>query len=213
MLKIPDTSMPQACIPIEEVNLRMLFQRHNMDLALWRRSLVLALKFDLANKEEIYNRLIKEPQDTAEFFATHFGQENADRYTEIVRQRIEEYRSMVEALIAGDIMDAENHFRQLIVLVDQLADFFYELSPVYTREEWVTLLRRYEELMYNQAYAVATENYAGEVELFDRIIDQIILMTEHFVRIVAVALGWSSAETMASPDVRVTTAIWRFPGH
>lgn len=211
-MKIPDTSMPQVCMPIEEANLRMLFQRHNMDLALWRRALVMALKFDLDNKEEIYERLLREPQDTAEFLETHFGQENADRYTEIARRRIEEYRSMVESLIAGDAIEAENHFRQLIDLADQLADFFYELSPVYTREEWVALIRRYEELLYYQAYAVATGSYAGEIELFDRIIDQVTLMTERFVRIVAVALGWSSAETMASSEVRVTTAIWRLPG-
>ena len=230
VLKIPEIDAQQTrdCIPMEEVDLRMNFQRHNVDLAVWRRALATALKFDLPNYEQVFERLLREPQDTAEFLETFFGHENANRYREIMYQRIVLFRSMVESMIAGDTADTEKHFQALNHLADQLADFFYELSPVYPKEEWSQLLREYELLMYYQAYAVATGNYEGEIELFDRILDQITVISDHAADVVAVALGWSDAGgelpappappappagSMGDSRIRLTTAIWRFPGH
>lgn len=167
----------------------------------------MSLKFNLPNKEKVFDRLMQEPMDTALFIDTFFGRENATRYLEIMSQRIYHFRAMVESLIAGDLADTENHFAELIDLAERMADFFYELSSVYPRDEWAQLLRQYEQLMRQQAEAVVTGNYDLEISLSDQIIDQITQITEHVAKVIAVALGWSSI-----PEVKVTTAIWRLPG-
>lgn len=175
---------PTGYLTYEQMNIIDEFQKHILDLAIWRRALVISLKFNLANKEEVFSRLLREPEDSHEIMVTFFGQENADAYLDLMTQQISTYRQLVEALLAKSQKDADAAFKELNNIAINLADFFAGLSSLYTKDQWTTLFQYYEQLLYYEAFAIVTDNYNGEIDLFDRIVEQSYLIADHISRVV-----------------------------
>lgn len=62
--------------------------------------------------------------------------------------------------------------------------FFAELDPSTSLDTWHSLLHNYVDMLYQDSYAIISGNYTGDIELFDRIIDQSYLVADYMARMV-----------------------------
>ncbi len=128
------------------------FQRHLLNLAIWSRALVIGLKYNLPNTEVFFNRLLGVPTDTSEIMATFFGLENAIIYQNYLLQFITNFRHLTEALLANDMQLADESYRNLHQIADEMSVFFTELDPSSSLDQWQSLLHEYVDLLYNDIY-------------------------------------------------------------
>jgi len=176
---IPDNIEPVHYITTGEMYVMDAFQRHFLDLAIWSRALVLALKFKLPNAEDIYKRLLQEPSDMREIMATFFGLENAMIYENHLLNLITNFRHLTDALITTNEQAANESFKNLYQMADDMSEFFYKLNPSTSLDQWHSLLHNYVEMLYQEIYTIVSGNYEGDIRLFDDIIIQSYLIANY----------------------------------
>lgn len=172
MFPIPDNIEPVHYITTGEMYVMDQFQRHFLDLAIWSRALVIALKFNLPNAEDVYKRLLKEPSDMGGTMATFFGLENAMIFENHLLNLITNFRHLTDALITNNEQAANESFKNLYQMADDMSVFFYKLNPSSSLDQWHSLLHKYVEMLYNEIYTIVSGNYEGDIGLLDNIIIQ-----------------------------------------
>lgn len=155
------------------------FQRHILDLAIWSRSLLIALKYDLPNTGEIYQRLLNEPDDTHEIMSAFFGEANANQYENYLIELINCFVLLAEAMLSNNETEANNNYKCLISITDDMASFFYQLNPSSESDMWHKLFREYVEMLYRQIYTIISGNFTENIELFDSIMIQSYLIANY----------------------------------
>jgi hypothetical protein len=171
---IPDNivSAPGRYLTYGEMYVMDQFQRHLVDLAIWTRALVIALKFKLPDVENIYERLLDETNDTRDIMASFFGPQNALIYENYLIELITGFRHLTEALLSNDVQKADESYKSLNQMADNMSEFFYELNPSTSLDQWHSLIHGYVDMLYNEIYTIASGNLAGSIDLFDTIVDQ-----------------------------------------
>lgn len=160
------------------------FHNHISDLTIWSRALAVSLKFKLANTEDVYNRLLKETGDMNVIMSTFFGSENADQFSNLLTRQIATYRHLIEALLANNSQEAGENLGELYQIADDMSTFFAKLNPRWSKELWQSLIRQYYLMLYYEAFAIVSDNYTGEIELFDNLIKQSYLIGEYISNVV-----------------------------
>lgn len=155
------------------------FQRHLLNLAIWSRALVIGLKYNLPNTEDFFNRLLEVPADTQEIMATFFGLENASIYKNYLLYFIANFRHLTEALLTNNAQQTDQNYKNLHQITDEMSVFFTELDPSSSLDQWQRLLHEYVDLLYNDIFAIVSDNYTGDIALFERIIDQSYLIADY----------------------------------
>jgi len=180
------------------MNIMNQFHNHMADLTIWSRALLIALKFNLADTEDVYKRLLQESKDIHEIMSTFFGPENADQFSNLLTRQIATFRHLAEALIANNRQEADANFKELYQIADDVANFFTNLNPGIKKELWHSLFHEYYQRLYQEAFAIASGNYAAEIGLFDSLINQSYLIGEYISNVVIANLHSSGANPTPS---------------
>lgn len=173
------TISPGRYLTYGEMYVMDQFQRHLLDLAIWSRALVIGLKYNLPNTEVIFNKLLEVPTDTHEILAIFFGLENANTYENYLLQFITNLRHLTDALLTNNAQQADESYKNLHQITDDISMFFYKLNPSSSLDQWHSLLHEYVDLLYNDIYAIVSDNYTGDIALFEKIIDQSYLIADY----------------------------------
>ena len=179
---IPDDIVdisPGRYLTYGEMYIMDQFQRHILDLATWSRALVTGLKYNLPNTEDVFTRLLEIPANTQQIMAAFFGLQNANTYENHLLEFITSLRHLAEALLTNNAQQADENFKNLHQIADDISMFFYRLNPSSSLDQWHSLLHEYVNLLYNDIYAIISDNYTGDIALFDRIIDQSYLLADY----------------------------------
>ena len=170
---------PARCITSKEKYIMDQFHKHLINVAIWSRALVIALKFNMPNTEDIYNRLLNEPKEVRDLIASSLSFGAPDLFESYLTEMIVDFRDLAEAVLANNPQRANDSLRKLYQTTDDMAEFFYNLNPTSSLEQWHTLLHDYVTMLYNEIYIILSDQYAQDIELFDKIINQSYLIADY----------------------------------
>jgi len=186
VFQIPNNndSEQTGCISYEQMNIMNQFHNHMADLTIWSRALLIALKFNLANTDDVFTRLLQESKDTQEIMSTFFGPESANQFSDLLTRQTATFRHLAEALIANNSQEADASFKELYQIAEDIAHFFTNLYPGIKKELWHSLFHEYYQRLYQESFAIASGNYTEEIDLFDSLLNQSYLIGDYISNVV-----------------------------
>ncbi len=161
------------------MNLINEFRLHSLEYAMWSRELVHALKFQTESIEAIYERLHHEPVDMYETARSFYGPELSEQYLNYFTQQVITLRNLTEALIHNNYQAADQYWRDWNNTGVQIAEFLTQINPYWERAQWQQLLQEYHFMMYQEILAILSGDYRRGIDIFDRIVDHMIMMADY----------------------------------
>ncbi|MBR0598495.1 hypothetical protein [Sinanaerobacter chloroacetimidivorans] len=199
MIDNSNTAVPNRCLAPGNMYVIEQFQRHILDLAVWSRAFIIALKFNLPNIGDIYQRLLNEPNDTHEIMSTFFGEDNANKYENLLIRLINCFVLLAEAMHINNVQQANENYQCLIKFTDDISTFFYELNPLTNLDDWRELFREYVDMLYREIYTIISGNFIGDIELFDSIMELSYRIANH--------ISQTAISSIQTPAIKPATSV------
>jgi len=151
-----------------------------MEHVWWTRNVILGIINDLPGNNEYTARLLQNPSDMADVFAPYFCVFPKQQFITLFTTHLMQGGAIVSAAKAGDNQKVAALQVAWHENSDQIAAMFASISPCYDKEEVRKMM--YEHLRLTTAEATYSLNgqYAQEVEAFDAIQAEAIMMADYF---------------------------------
>lgn len=150
------------------------------DLATWTRAYLVNRYAGLAITEDVFNRLYEIPQEFGNILQFIFGYDNAQRFVQYVSQQIVQIRSLIEAVIEGDVNSVNLLTQQMYQLADERARFMTSINPFWDLTETRNLIYTYLQLTIDQITTLLTGDYKRNIDIFDRLLHHTDNMGDYF---------------------------------
>jgi hypothetical protein len=151
----------------EQMNIINQFRQLAMDFVTWDRALAEAIRFNNANIDADFERLLKVPYDIYDTMSTFYGKATAEQYTAILTQQAIAFTNLVKALNNNDTQAADEALKQWYELADEHATFYAKLSPYWSKEQWRLIVYQFIGAIYYGVLAMISGDYNKEIEIFD----------------------------------------------
>ncbi|KZE39441.1 acetylglutamate kinase [Bhargavaea cecembensis] len=145
--------------------MRVLWEQH----IAWTRMTIISLVFDLPDTEFVITRLLRNAEDMGNALRPYYGDRNADRYAELIKEHLTIAASLVKAAKAGETEKAEQIERDWYRNADEITDFLSSLNPYIDKEELRKMLYEHLSLTKLEAVCMIVKNFELEIEVFEQI--------------------------------------------
>lgn len=181
MFPIPENQIGEfpPYLSYEQMNVINAFRFLTMQLAIWTRALITALKFQTDGVNEIYTKLHEVPIEIYDAMTTFYGAQAAEQFVNLLRQHVIILRDITVALLNNDGPAATDLLNRWYLNSEETADFFARLSPYWSKEQWKYLLDQYIQLLYHEIITFIQGDYKQSIQIFDRTLYQSILMADY----------------------------------
>lgn len=186
------------------MNLINEFRLHSLEYAMWSRALIYALKFQTDSIDAVYERLHHEPVEIYETARNFYGPQLSEQYLNYLTRQLITFRNLAEALVNNDYQAADRYWRDWNNTGEQIAEFLARTNPYWEKAQWQQLLQEYHLLMYYEILAILSGDYKRGVDIFDRIVDHMIIMADYMSR--GLMLNLAEASPGASPPAQPETS-------
>jgi hypothetical protein len=157
--------------------MHMLWDQH----VTWTFMTVLAILNDLSQTEIITQRLLRNATDFGEAFLPYYGEEDAQRLTDLMTAHITIAAELVQAAKNQDT----NLYRQIEERwynnAMQIASFLSDINPNWNVEDWSAMLEEHLELLASAVADMVAQNYENAINSYDDIQLQALEMADMMV--------------------------------
>jgi hypothetical protein len=144
----------------------------------------------------MFGRLYLESLDIGNMLQIVFGRENSENYSQLLSQFAIILRDLISAQLEGNTDEVNQNINRLYEDVDQRAAFLEAINPYWSEAEYKNLFGTYIQYIVDEANALATGDYARDIEIYDRLNAHTNIMGDVF------AEGLYNYITSGSPPVR-----------
>ncbi|MDR7865702.1 MAG: hypothetical protein RIN56_02735 [Sporomusaceae bacterium] len=177
---VPGCFEGEACFSGAAVRLRehfrLLWEQH----VYWTRMVIISIAAGSPDLEATTARLLRNATDMARPFGRFYGRDAAAEFARLIRDHLTIAAELVTAAKAGDNAAAATAERRWYANGEDIVRFLSHVNPCWRmaamRKMW------FEHLALTKAEAVARlgGEYARDIEIFDRIEKQALLMADEF---------------------------------
>ena len=167
----PDPAM--QCMLIGDM--RKAWEQH----VYWTRMLIISIAARLNDESEVTARLLQNPRDIADIFAVFFGMDAGKTIEDLLTEHLQIGAALITAL-RDRSKEADSLKTRWYANADRMADAFAALSPFYDREELKNMLYEHLDLTTKEALLRLSGNYAADIQVFDRVENEAIMMADYF---------------------------------
>jgi len=157
-------------------NERMLLR----DLATWIRAYLVSTYDGLGNQEAVKERLYRLPIEYNEIFKLFFGDQIANKYTDLLFASFTMLESFITAEKNDDADAANEYIKQIYENADQRADFLSQINPFWQASEWKPLMYDFIRLTIDESTSFLTKDYNRNISTFDRILSLSTKMGDYY---------------------------------
>jgi len=169
-------SVDEAKVAELRIALRDLWADH----VVWTRLYIISAAAGTPDADAVAQRLLKNQEDIGNSIKPFYGEEAGDKLTSLLKDHILIAVDLLNAAKAGDNAAAEEAEKRWYDNADDIATFLSEAnSDNWSREDTVQMLDEHLSLTETEAIARLTGDYATDVETFDKIFDQSMIMADH----------------------------------
>lgn len=180
---VSSTVNPSQSITLEQMNTIDQLHRHFANLAYWMRTLIISNKYNMANKFDVYGRIFEEPREISNIIEPFIGREKTHEYEALMTRLITTFPKLINNLLSQNNRETETNLNEMLKAADELALFFTRINPRWSKDQWGKLLQEWIQMAYNETQALVTDNYMGEINLFDSFVNQSYLIADYITSI------------------------------
>jgi hypothetical protein len=150
------------------------------DHVVWTRLYIISAAAGTPDADAAAQRLLQNQEDIGDSIKPFYGEEAGDKLTSLLKDHIFIAVDLLNAAKAGDGAAAEEAEKRWYDNADDIATFLSEANhESWPREETAEMLDEHLALTKTEAVARLTGDYATDVETFDKIFDQSMVMADH----------------------------------
>lgn len=161
------------------MNLINLYRAIWSELAIWTRTYILGTMSNYGNVAEVGARLYTVPVEIQNQLKTIFGEEAAEKFQILLSQHVVLIMTLADAIKRGDIETQNTIINQLYQNADEMAAYLSEINPFWNITQWTNLLHYYISLTTNDLVALASSDFAQDIQISDRITYHVLLIGEY----------------------------------
>jgi hypothetical protein len=144
----------------------------------WTRMTITSIVFGLPDLPFVQERLLRNAIDLGNSLRPFYGDEIADRYTELIKEHLVLAAELVTAAVKGDTEMAAEKEKQWYRNADDIAEFLSSINPYLGEEEVRKMFYEHLALLKFEAVSMIQKNYKAGVEVFDKIEAQALEMSD-----------------------------------
>lgn len=154
--------------------------------AVWTRSTIMSIIFDLPDEDVVTKRLLRNPVDFGNALEPFYGRSIALKFSDLLRDHLVIAAELVKAAKAGNKQAADAAEKRWYDNADQIAIFLSKINPYWSQEEWKTMLHQHLSLVKSEATTILNKDYAAGIDVYDKIENQALgmadVMTEGIIK-------------------------------
>jgi hypothetical protein len=131
------------------------------------------------NTDAISERLFSAPVDFGQILALIFGEENSERFINLLSTHIIAMEALFNAQKNGDEQLVNDNAIRIYENADEIASFLLQINPFWNQAQWRNLLYNYIDMTFQQSIALLTRNFHQDIDVFDRISYHTVLMGDY----------------------------------
>lgn len=168
---------------VDETNvaeLRIALRDLWADHVVWTRLYIISAAAGTPDVDAAAERLLKNQEDIGNAIKPFCGEEAGEKLTSLLKDHILIAVDLLNAAKAGDGAAAEEAEKRWYDNADDIAAFLAEANPDnWPKDDTVEMFNEHLSLTKTEAVARLTGDYATDVETFDEIFDQSMVMADH----------------------------------
>jgi len=153
---------------------RLLWMEH----VNWTRMTIMGVVFGLPDLQFVQERLLRNATDLGNCLRPFYGDQLANRYTELIKEHLVLAAELVTAAVKGDTATATEKEKQWYRNADDIAMFLSRINPYLTTEEVRKMFYSHLALTKQEAVSMIQKDYKKDIEVFDQIEAQALEMSD-----------------------------------
>lgn len=167
-----DTDQYKNCITYGQLSLIVRIRRLWMQLAMWRRAVIVSTAADFADLPLVKERLYYSPTMFKELFETFFGEEQSEHFRNYLVGQIIITNEILDASKAGDKDRVDAAAVRLYENADNFAKFLAQVNPYWDETQWKNLLYEYYKTIVLEIVTILSGRYDEAIEVYEGLEDQ-----------------------------------------
>jgi len=155
---------------------RLLWLQH----VYWTRMVIIAIAAGSPDLEPTTRRLLRNAPDMGRLFGRFYGPDAATEITRLIRDHLTIAAELVTAAKAGDKRAAADAERRWYANGAEIVRFLTQLNPCWSAEGLQAMWNEHLALTKAEAVARLNGDFARDIEVFDRIERQALMMADEF---------------------------------
>jgi hypothetical protein len=171
-------SQNSTCITPSEEDLRLSLRTLWIEHVIWTRLAIMSLASGSDDKDPVLTRLLKNYGDIANGVKPFYGNENGDKYGNLIKEHLLIAAELVEAAKAGNntaVTDADNRWHEN---ANKIAAFENSINPNLKIQDRKNMWDNHLNLTRTEAVAILTKDYPTSISTFDMIEQQAMMMAD-----------------------------------
>lgn len=155
--------------------MRVLWSDH----ALWTRNVVINIIDGTPGTSEAVDRLLKNQVDIGNAIKPYYGDAGGDGLTALLTEHIVIAADLLTAAKNGNTEDFATAHTAWYANGDAIASFLNTANPDhFPLDAWKSMMKNHLDLTLEEATARLTADYAGDVEAYDKVYAELMMMAD-----------------------------------
>ena len=157
---------------------RLALRKLWSDHVIWTREYIVAAVAGTPDADAAAGRLLRNQEDIGAAIVPYYGQATGDRLTDLLKQHILIAVDLVSAAKSGDQAAFATHDGRWTANVREIAAFLASANPYWPEKDVFDLLALHLKLTKDEAVARLNGDWAADVEAFDDIFTEIMVVAD-----------------------------------
>jgi hypothetical protein len=176
---IPQSDMPMESAPSFSPSelrdtLRTLWEQH----VAWTRMTIISAASGNPDLNATITRLLRNPTDMANALKPFYGEANAAKFEQLIRDHLVIANQLVAAAKAGNTVLADSLEKQWYANSDEIAKFLHSINPYIPEDSFRNMLHEHLAMTKAEAVARLNNDYMKDIALYDNIEKQALMMAD-----------------------------------
>src|SRR6187455_3130731 len=158
--------------------LRMAMHKLWEDHIVWTRNVILNIMDDLPGTEQAVNRLLQNQDDIGNAVKPFYGEAGGKELTRLLREHITVAAELLKAAKASNnsAFDAAN--KKWFANANEISNFLSKANPNWKLADMKKMMHDHLTLTTDEAVARLKKDYAADVKAYDKVVDEILMMSD-----------------------------------
>jgi hypothetical protein len=157
---------------------RLALRKLWSDHVIWTRSYIVAAAAGSPDADAAAGRLLRNQDDIGAAIVPYYGQAAGDKLTELLKQHIMIAVDLVAAAKDGDDSAFATHDARWTANIGEIAAFLASANPNWPEKDVLDLLALHLKLTKDEAVARLTGDWTADVNAFDDIFTEIVVLAD-----------------------------------
>ncbi len=161
-----------------QINLYNTFRKLWQEHIMWTRSFIISAAADMPDLQMVTQRLLRNPTDFATELRKYYGNANADRFEDLLREHLLIAADLVNAAKAENTQEANEQREIWYQNADDIAEFLAGINPNWSVTEWRNMLYDHLQITEGLAELRLTNEFERDIAQSDDIENQALMMAD-----------------------------------